>query len=153
MRKNGYLDPNVQKAFHPTVPGVSEHRAKLSAVIEMARKSKGSLTVAWLDVASARGSIRRLPIRFSLARYRAPPEISRLLRSWYSGLSATISTEGWLTPPMPLNIGVYRGDPPSFVVFLTAVGTLSDTLRTGGVCSRYAELYKPSPLCRRCLCC
>lgn len=49
--------------------------------------------------------------------------------SWYSGLSATISSEEWCTDPVPLKIGVYQGDPLSVVIFLTVMSTLSDSLR------------------------
>lgn len=62
-----------------------------------------------------------------MACYYAPPEFCGLLRSWYSGLSATISTEDWVTSPIPSQIGVYQGHPLSVVILMN---TLSDTLRT-----------------------
>ena len=40
MTSNGYIDTDIQKAFLPTVPGVTEHQAKLAAIINRARKSK-----------------------------------------------------------------------------------------------------------------
>ena len=43
MRTNGYLDPDLQKAFLPTIPWVVEHQAKLAAVIKSARQQKRSL--------------------------------------------------------------------------------------------------------------
>ena len=131
MRANGYLDSDLQKAFLPTTPGVVEHQAKLAAVIRSARQQKRSLAVAWLDIANAYGSVHHSLIQFSLAHYHAPPEFCHLLQSWYSGLSATISTDAWSTDPVPLELGVYQGDPLSVVIFLTVMNTLSDTL-----CSR-----------------
>ena len=131
MRANGYLDSDLQKAFLPMTPGVVEHQAKLAAVIRSARQQKRSLAVAWLDIANAYGSVHHSLIQFSLAHYHAPPEFCRLLQSWYSGLSATISTDAWSTDPVPLELGVYQGDPLSVVIFLTVMNTLSDTL-----CSR-----------------
>jgi hypothetical protein len=130
MRANGYLDPDLQKAFLPTVPGVSEHQAKLAATIKAARRNKRSLAIAWLDIANAYGSVHHSLIQFSMAHYHAPPEFCRLLQSWYSGLSATISTDEWTTPPVPLSTGVYQGDPLSVVIFLSVMNTLSDTLST-----------------------
>ena len=53
MRANDYLDPDLQKAFLPTVPGVVEHQAKLAAVIKSAYQQKRSLGIAWLDIANA----------------------------------------------------------------------------------------------------
>ena len=125
MRANKYLNPNLQKAFLPTIPGVTEHQAKLASIIRTANRSKRSLAIAWLDIY---GSVHHALIQFSLAHYHAPPEFCRLLQSWYTGLSATISSSKWSTPPVPLKIGVYQGDPLSVVIFLN---TLSDTL-----CSR-----------------
>ena len=131
MRANKYLNPNLQKAFLPTIPGVTEHQAKLASIIKTAKRSKHSLAIAWLDIANAYGSVHHALIQFSLAHYHAPPEFCRLLQSWYTGLSATISSSEWSTPPVPLGIGVYQGDPLSIVIFLTVMNTLSDTL-----CSR-----------------
>ena len=130
MRVNNYLDTDLQKAFLPTVPGVTEHHAKLASVIKSAHSDKRSLAVAWLDIANAYGSVHHSLIQFSLSHYHAPPEFCRLLQSWYTGLSATISSEEWSTDPVPLQLGVYQGDPLSVVIFLTVINTLSDTLRT-----------------------
>ena len=130
MRSNNYLDSHTQKAFLPTVPGVTEHQAKLASIIKAAKRCKRSLAVAWLDIANAYGSVHHSLIQFAMARYHAPPEFCGLLQSWYSGLSATISTEDWVTSPIPLQTGVYQGDPLSVVIFLTVMNTLSDTLCT-----------------------
>ena len=131
MRANKYLNPNLQKAFLPTIPGVTEHQAKLASIIKTAKRSKRSLAIAWFDIANAYGNVHHVLIQFSMAHYHAPPEFYRLLQSWYTGLSATISSSEWSTPPVPLRMGVYQGDPLSVVIFLTVMNTLSDTL-----CSR-----------------
>ena len=130
MRANNYLNSDIQKAFLPTIPGVVEHQAKLAAVIKSARRNKRSLAIAWLDIANAYGSVHHSLIQFSLAHYHAPQEFCRLLHSWYTDLSATISTDEWSTDPVPLQLGVYQGDPLSVVIFLTVINTLSDTLHT-----------------------
>ena len=130
MRANNYLNPNLQKAFLATIPGVTEHQAKLATVIKSAKRNKRSLAITWLDIANAYGSVHHSLIEFSLAHYHALPEFCRLLSSWYTGLSATISTDEWSTAPVPLRIGVYQGDPLSVVIFLTVMNTLSDTLCT-----------------------
>ena len=111
MRNNNYLDPDLQKAFLPTIPGVVEHQAKLASVIKSARRNKRALAVSWLDIANTYGNLHHSLIQFSVAHYHTPPEFCRLLQSWYTGLSATNSTEEWFTDPVPLNIGVYQGDP------------------------------------------
>ena len=107
MSINGYLNSEVQKAFLPSVPGVSEHQCKLAAIIKAARSSKHSLAVAWLDIANAYGSVHHSLIQFAMSRYHAPPQLCTLLHSWYSGLSATVSTSEWVSQAIPLEIGVY----------------------------------------------
>ena len=87
MLSNGYLDPAVQKAFLPTIPGVIEHQCKLAAIINGAKQAKRSLAVAWLDIANAYGSVSHSLIQFALQRYHAPPEFCQLLKSWYTGFS------------------------------------------------------------------
>ena len=130
MRANDYMDPDLQKAFLPTVPGVVEHQAKLAAVIKSAHQQKQSLGIAWLDIANAYGSVHHELIQFSMVHYHAPLEFCWLLQSWYSGLSGVISTDQWLTDIVPLKTGVYQGDPLCVVIFLTVINTLSDTLNT-----------------------
>ena len=109
MTLNGYLDGDVQKAFLPTVPGVSEHHSKLATIISGARKNKRSLAVAWLDITNAYGSVHHLLIQFALRRYHAPPDFCNFLQLWYTGLSTSISTPDWVTPSICLEIGVYQG--------------------------------------------
>ena len=69
-------------------------------------------------------------IQFDMAHYYAPPEFCQLLQSWYSGLTARVSTVEWFTAAVPLQTGVYQGDPLSVVIFLTVMNTLSDMLHT-----------------------
>ena len=126
MRANNYLNADLQKAF--SLQSLV-WQAKLAAVIKSARRRK-SLAISWLDIANAYGSVHHSLIQFSLAHYHAPPEFSRLLQSWYTGLSATISANDWSIDPVPLRIGVYQGDPLSVVIFLTVINTLSDSLCT-----------------------
>ena len=40
-----------------------------------------------------------------------PPQFIHTVSSLYSGLSATITAKGWATPCVPLQTGVYQGDP------------------------------------------
>ena len=89
--------------------------------------SKCSLAVVWLDISNAYGSIDHSLIQFVIKHYHAPPMLCEILSSWYSGLSAVVSTSKWNTPSVPLEKGVLQGDPLSVVIFLTVMATLSDT--------------------------
>ena len=114
----------------PTVPGCTEHHLKLSSILAEAREKHKSVAICWLDLANAYGSVHHSLIQFSLRHYHAPPQFLSVLRALYSGLSAKVITADWKTPVVPLQMGVYQGDPLSVVIFNTVMNTLVDTLTT-----------------------
>ena len=128
MLSNHYLDTSTQKAFVDGISGCTEHHLKLLSIIDEARRKHKSLTVAWLDLANAFGSVHHGLIRFSLAHYHAPPAFIRMVSELYSGLIGIIRTKSWTTSPIPLLRGVYQGDPLSVVIFNTVMNTLVGTI-------------------------
>ena len=130
MLDNGYLDPIFQEAFPPTIPGVTKHHSKLAAIINGAKQTKRSLAVTWLNTVNAYGSVNHSLIQFALNCYHDPPDLCKFLQSWYTGLTATISTPDWVSPVIPLDIRMLYGDPLSVVIFLKVMATLSNTLAT-----------------------
>ena len=129
VTSNNYLDTSVQKAFLPGVPGCLEQYTKPSAAIADAHKRHRSLTVCWLDLANAYGSVHHGLIDYALKHYHAPPCFRKVVSHLYNGLGATITSSSWTTQPIPLQIGVYQGDPLSVVVFNTVMATLVDALK------------------------
>ena len=128
MISNKYLDPSLQKAFMPTIPGCTEHHLKLSSVLAEAHSNHKSLAICWLDLANAYGSVHHSLIQFSLRHYHAPPQFLNILQALYSQLSAKVITAEWETPSILLQKGVYQGDPLSVVIFNTVMNTLLDTV-------------------------
>jgi hypothetical protein len=98
MTGNSYLDTLLQKAFLPGVPGCIEHYHKLSAITADAHKKHRSLTVCWLDLANAYGSVHHQLITHCLKRYHAPQSFIDTISNVYANLSATITTKEWSTP-------------------------------------------------------
>ena len=88
-----------------------------------------SLSVCWLDLANAYGSVPHGLIQFALSHYHVPPQFANTVSSLYSGLSATITSDKWATSCVPLQTGVYQGDPLSVVIFNTIMCTLIDALK------------------------
>lgn len=128
MIGNGYLNTASQKAFIRDTPGCIEHHMKLLSAISDAKCSHKSLTVCWLDIANAFGSVHHDLIMFALRHYHAPPRLLNVIDSIYSDLSAIIQTQSWSTGEIPLEMGVFQGDPLSVVIFNTVMNTLIDTL-------------------------
>lgn len=61
--------------------------------------------------------------------YYAPPQLSSIVESLYSGISAKVMTNDWSTSAIPLQVGVFQGDPFSVVIFNTVINTLLDALK------------------------
>lgn len=121
MMANGYFNTSTQKAFMPTTPGCTEHHLKLASIIGDARKKHRSLAVCWLDLANAYGSVDHSLITFALQHYNAPPQFMAIIQAFYAGLSARISSRLWMTHAIPLEVGVFQGDPLSVVIFNTVI--------------------------------
>ena len=125
---NKYFDRSVQKAFMPATAGCTEHHLKLNTILKGAKKNKKSLAVCWMDLANAYGSVHHSLIMYSLRHYYAPSKLTGLVQVFYSGLAAKISSVSWVSPIIPIEVGVYQGDPLSVVIFNTVINTLVDTL-------------------------
>ena len=129
MLQNSYMDTVIQKAFVNGIPGCAEHHCKLAEVIREASEKHRSLSVCWLDLANAYGSVPHGLIQFALGHYNVPLHVINIISSLYSGLSATITSNKWATSFVPLQTGVYQGDPLSVVIFNTIMCTLIDALK------------------------
>ena len=129
MLQNNYMDTTIQKAFVHGIPGCSEHQFKLATAIQEAHKKHRSLTICWLDLANAYGSVHHQLIQFALKHYHAPSKLVNTVANLYTNLSATITTQGWTTGEIPLQVGVYQGDPLSTVIFNTVMCTMIEALR------------------------
>ena len=131
MTANNFLDTSAQKAFLPGIPGCLEQYQKLIQSSMMHATSTGhysSACMCWLDLANAYGSVHHNLIAYSLQHYHAPETFLSTVTDLYTDLSATITSHKWSTKPVPLNIGVYQGDPLSVIIFNTVMSTLTDHL-------------------------
>ena len=86
MISNGYLNTSVQKAFLPGVPGCLEQYTKLVAAITEAHKNHRSLTVCWLDLENAYGSVHHGLIDYALQHYHGPLCFRRVVSHLYTYL-------------------------------------------------------------------
>lgn len=109
MVANQYLDTNIQKAFVKNIPGCTEQYRKLLRAVMEAFKNHKSISVCWLDLANAYGSVNHGLIDFKLQHYRATPHFRNTVAHLYSDLSVIVTTPSWATTPIPLKTGVYQG--------------------------------------------
>ena len=121
----------------PATPGCSEHHLKLATTLSDAKRRHCSLAVCWVDLANAYGSVHHSLILYSLKHYHAPSKLISQVKAFYT---AQVSAASWTTPLIPIQLGVYQGDPLSVVIFNTVINTLVDTLQTRrDLCFRYSQ--------------
>ena len=130
MTLNGYLDTTVQKVFIPGIPGCLEQYEKLMAINTEAHQKHRSLTVCWLDLANAYGSVHHQLINFCLQHYHGPKPFLDTIACLHSNLGAYVTSRLWTTTSIPLKVGVYQGDPLSVVIFNAVMATLADAFKT-----------------------
>ena len=130
MITNKYFDKSVQKVFMPIMPGCSEHHLKLASIRKDAKRKHKYLAICWVDLANAYGSVYHSLIKFSLQHYNPPPKFRKVVESFYTGLYASVSSVMWDTPFIPIQVGVYQGDPLSVVIFNTVINTMVDTVQS-----------------------
>ena len=128
MLKNNYLDTNIQKAFVNGIPGCAEHQLKLASAIKEAHK-KPLPDRLLARPCKCVGSVHHELIDFSLSHYQAQDMLINTITSIYTNLSAEVTSSDWSTGRIPLEVGVYQGDPLSTVIFNTVMCTLIEPLR------------------------
>ncbi len=93
-----------------------------------AHRKHRSITVCWLDLANAYGSVHHDLIKFTLHYYHAPPCFKNIISSLYSNFSAVVNTIAWTTSPINLQVGVYQGDPLSLIIFNSVMSNRAQAL-------------------------
>ena len=128
MNSNKYIDSETQKAFLEGVHGCTEHQNKLRQAILDARRNQRNITVCWLDLANAFGSLHQNLITYALWNYHLPGPFIRTIQSLYSGQLAVISSKEWETQPVHLAKGLFQGDPLSSATFNVIINLYLNTL-------------------------
>ena len=76
------------------------------------------LSISFIDLKNAFGSVAHSYIYDMLNYLHPPKEIVLYVKSLYSSLSAHIATKDWNTSPFPIRRGVLQGDTLSPLLFL-----------------------------------
>ena len=81
MLANKNMDTSVQKVGVPGVSGCLEHTNLLTQLIKEAKTTKGDLTVLWLDLANAYGTVPHKLVDLILKKYHVPLEVSETVET------------------------------------------------------------------------
>lgn len=119
---NGWISPE-QKGFLPGVRGIQEHTHLLQSAIEEAKKNKSNLTICWLDLSNAFGSLPHATLSELFSSLPIPEDLRKILKDIYSGTSSQFLI-GEEIINILMTAGVRQGDALSTIVFDLAIEPL-----------------------------
>lgn len=123
---NKFISIEFQKAFLPGIAGCVEHTQTLNTVMKDAKEHHRAITVTWLDLWNAYGSVRHSFIKYATERNHFPLEMVVLLENYYTGLTAHVVTEQWESEKFTFEIGMFQGCTLSTILFNIVYYMLKD---------------------------
>ncbi|CAG9557946.1 unnamed protein product [Danaus chrysippus] len=130
MLSNNYFRPNHQKGFLPGISGCLEHNTLLSESLKDARKSERQITVCWIDLENAFGSIQHELMLFALRWYNFPPLVRDMIASYYSKLRFSIITKEGPSKAFADDLAILTRNPKHCQVLMKWICKWTDGLRT-----------------------
>ena len=115
---NDILDPSIQKGFLRGINGTMEHIFAVTSIIEHAKSNGMPVSMSFLDLRNAFGSVSHQLIHDILFHIKVPTSIRSYVASVYSQLNAFVSTKLWSTSSFNITRGVFQGDTMSPIIFL-----------------------------------
>lgn len=124
LTTNGYIDTTVQKGGVPGFSGCVEHTSAISQLIREAKVNKSDLTVVWLDLANAYGSIPHKLIESALQYYHIPKHIQGMINAYFSGMKLRFMVGEKMTSWQRLEKGIVTGCTISVVLFVMGMNLI-----------------------------
>ncbi|XP_026059304.1 uncharacterized protein LOC113043970 [Carassius auratus] len=124
MVKNKFVDTSVQKGGIPGFSGCLEHTGILNQLNSEAKGSKGNLTVVWLDLAYAYGSIPHGLINTAMEHYHIPYLTRGIITSYFGGFKLWFKTAHFTTQWQDLEKGIVTGCTISPILFVMGMNLL-----------------------------
>ncbi|XP_060589960.1 uncharacterized protein LOC132745155 [Ruditapes philippinarum] len=124
MIENKYIDTSVQKGGIPGFSGCVEHTSALTQLLHEARINQKDLTVVWLDLANAYGSIPHQLILEALQHYHVPEQARNLVTSYFNNIHLRFSCSRFTTDWVPLEKGIVTGCTISVILFVMGMNMI-----------------------------
>ena len=140
LRDNDIIDTSLQKGFLTNINGTMEHIFATSAIIQNAVQNGLPLSVTFLNLKNAFGSVPHQLIYNMLAYIQLPLEVGSYISSAYSQLTARVVTKNWSTPSFPISKGVFQGDTLSPLIFLITFNPIIQLAQSLSTCGFQLKL-------------
>ena len=124
MLSNQYINTSVQKGGIPGFSGCVEHTSALTQLLHEARINHKDLSVIWLDLANAYGSIPHQLILEALHHYHIPDHATKLIQSYFSNIYLRFSCEQFTTDWIELQKGIVTGCTISVILFVMGMNII-----------------------------
>ena len=122
--ENGYIDPSIQKGGIPGFSGCVEHTSAVSQLVREAKRNRSDLTVVWLDLANAYGSIPHSLIKAALHHFHVPDRFIELLESYLDGMHIRFTTRSYTTNWQIVEKGIITGCTISVTLFVLGMNLI-----------------------------
>ena len=143
----GLINTSVQKAGIPGFPGCLEHTSKIWHTIQECKKLRKNLSVVWLDLANAYGSVPHALIEFATEILWIPEKVRNFIMQYYSDFHMRFTTNQLTTSWQSLDVGIPMGC--AIVLFVLAMEIIISSGKSGTKCivegcrrtSSYKSIY------------
>ena len=99
-------------------------------MIDNARVNSLPLSLTFIDLRNAFGSVSHDYIQDILEYVQLPKEVQEYISAFYGKLSAYIATKDWKTPRFSIERGVFQGDTLSPLIFLLAFNPIIEAINS-----------------------
>ena len=123
--QNGIIDSSTQKGFLHGVNGTMEHIFTTTSIIEHAKRNGLPVSISFLDLKNAFGSVSHKLISDILYHIKLPTSVRDYINNTYSKLQAF----EWSTELFPITRGVFQGDTMSPIIFLLTFNPIIQLVR------------------------
>lgn len=118
LQRNGYVDEEVQKAGLPGIPGCVEHAFSIWEEIQRAKQEKQNLSVVWLDLANAYGSVPHKVLFKAMDHFYIPNKVQKIMKDYYGTFKMRFTTKSFTTSWHRLEVGIAAGCTISVIWFI-----------------------------------
>ena len=127
------IDTTYQKGSIQKMAGCCKHTSMVWAALKDAPSKQRLLSIIWLDLTNAYGSVPHMLILFALRRYKVAEEWITLVIKYYNGLWGRTSASGVASDWYQYEKEIFAGCTISVILFLAAFNVILEYVSQAGL--------------------